>query len=118
MGYLGFEPEIYNGGFHQYFFNSASDHWKDLYDVIALSEDTASEERFKAAISIFGKDGPSTDRGERWKQLQQLEETNEDLMWEHFDKHDSAFYDDPFPDICKFFNFIKDNRAIIEIEMI
>ncbi len=117
-GLFAFEPEIYNGGFHQYFFNSASDHWKDLYDIIALSGDSVAEERFKSVISIFGKEGPSTDRGERWKQLQEIENINEDQMWEHFDKHDTAFYDDPFPDIRKIFEFVRANKDAIQIEMI
>lgn len=117
-GLFAFEPEIHNGGFHQYFFNSASDHWKDLYDIIALSGDSVAEERFKAVFSIFGKEGPSTDRGKRWNQLQEIEKSNEDQMWEHFDRHDSAFYDEPFPDIRKFFEFVRANKNAIEIEMI
>jgi hypothetical protein len=45
--------EVRNGGFHQYFFNSAGDFWQDVMSGLAAIGDEAGLSLFQGTISIF-----------------------------------------------------------------
>jgi hypothetical protein len=113
--FLGLEAEVFNGGFHQYFFNSAGDDWELLFDLIGKYGDSVSVRRFAEVIELFAPDKPSKDREKRWEQLKALEQKNPEEMWNRFGKLNDAFYDSPFPDINSFWNFVKSNRIALQI---
>jgi hypothetical protein len=65
--------EVSNGGFHQYFFNSAGDLWPFVLKVLEEGEDEESVRRFLDLISIFPNRQPSIHRRKRWAQMQAIE---------------------------------------------
>ena len=74
------DGEVRNGGLSQYFFNSGGGDWRI---AVAGLEAMGSKERLailQEAIAMFGKDGPSTDRDGRMKQLSGLVKANEKLF--------------------------------------
>jgi hypothetical protein len=113
--FLGLEAEVFNGGFHQYFFNSAGDDWELLFDLVGKYGDSDSLRRFAEVINLFAPDKPSKDREKRWEQLKALEQKNPEEMWNRFSKLNDAFYDTPFPNINSFWNFVKSNRVALQI---
>lgn len=113
--FFGLEAEVFNGGFHQYFFNSAGDNWELLYDLVDKYGDLESMKRFAEIIDIFAPDKPSKDRGKRWEQLKALEQQNPENIWNRFSKLNDAFYNSPFPNINSFWNFVKSNRVALQI---
>ena len=62
------EGEVYNGGFDQFFWNSAGDYYQlavvGLEELGALSALAIVKE---AADTVFGRSGPPIDRTERWR---------------------------------------------------
>lgn len=82
------EAEVNNGGFDQYFFNSAGAGARHV--VAALDEigAPATAEIVRQAVVVFGDVGPSADREERWDQMDQLPDTAQ----ERLDTLDGEFY--------------------------
>src|SRR6266550_1839179 len=76
--------EVQNGGFHQYFFNSAGDFWKDGLEGLIAVGDARGLALFGQVLSIFPNATPSGDRFTRQDQLKALEERDEDGLWKHF----------------------------------
>ena len=68
------EAEVNNGGFNQYFFNSAGDHASETVEALRAigAEHTAS--LLERAIAVFGAGGPSSERDRRQDQLERLSE--------------------------------------------
>lgn len=89
--------EVNNGGFHQYFFNSAGNHWPHLLQVLIEGGDTRGEQCFRKVLSIFPNSEPSTDRYERQKQLLKIEDEDEEGMWEHFETCEDEYFRKPYP---------------------
>ncbi len=89
--------EVSNGGFHQYFFNSAGDFWP--YVLIALIEggDDVAVGRFQQVLSIFPNGRPSTSRKKRWAQMAAMEAADEAGCEAHFDHHTEIYYAEPYP---------------------
>lgn len=81
--------EVRNGGFSQYFFNSSGNQWESART--GLSEIGAIEHSnlLNEAIGIFGSNGPSSDRKERFEQLRTIESKSE----VPFEKMDDRYYD-------------------------
>jgi hypothetical protein len=67
------DMEISNGGFDQYFFNGSGD--RAAIAVTALQEIGAMEhaEIARAAVSLFGAEGPSSDREKRFRQREAMD---------------------------------------------
>ena len=92
--------EVNNGGFHQFFFNSAGKYWPQILWAMQEAGDRAAEERFTDVLSIFPDAKPAISRTERWKQLEAMER----WPWRkiksraHFERHSRRFHDSPFPD--------------------
>jgi hypothetical protein len=87
------EAEVNNGGFHQYFLNSAGDHAvvaaAALRTIGALKMAAIAE----AAIGVFPPPGPSTERFRRQDQLHALGDRGD----EAFEALDHRFYEYPDP---------------------
>jgi hypothetical protein len=90
--------EVRNGGFDQYFFNSAGDFWEDVLDGLAAIRDQRGLEPFREVLSIFPSSSPSPDRYTRQNQLQVIEEEHEGRFAEHFLQADRNYSQDPYPD--------------------
>src|SRR5438105_1581463 len=45
--------EVQNGGFHQFFFNSAGDYWRDVLDGLVAIGDEQGISFFRRVLSIF-----------------------------------------------------------------
>jgi hypothetical protein len=83
------EAEVNNGGFDQYFFNSAGDlaeHTPAALEAIGASH---TAEIVRQANRLFGRGGPSPERNKRQKQLESLPATASN----EFDRLDEAFYE-------------------------
>lgn len=98
----GLGMEVNNGGFHQYFFNSAADDWDIMLEGIRKAGDEDGVKRFEAVLGRFPNGRPSRIRSERWKQLDSFGEAQYKL----FDPDTTAFYDAPFPDWEKIWVYI------------
>jgi len=72
FGFAWLLREVQNGGFDQYFLNSAGDYWEDvLYGLEAIS-DKDGLAAFKKVLSIFPNSTPSQERSERHDQISRL----------------------------------------------
>lgn len=82
------ESEVNNGGFNQFYFNSAGDH--ALLTEKALTEIGSSSilNMLQKANSYFPGNSPSPDRNIRWKQMEQWDKTIEEKL----NKLDEDFY--------------------------
>ncbi|AOS45962.1 hypothetical protein Verru16b_03053 [Lacunisphaera limnophila] len=98
----GLFAEVNNGGFHQYFFNSAGDDWDALDWGFETSGDLKSLERFRKVLAIFPKGSPYRNRAFRWKQLEALGEKEHEV----FEPHTKAFFEAPFPELEFSYRFI------------
>jgi hypothetical protein len=84
----GFDGEINNGGFDQYFFNSTGD---DAEVALAALQDmgaTAAAALLERAMAVFPGGKPPADRVQRQAAMQQMESQSK-LVWE---KCDNEFY--------------------------
>ena len=68
----GLEGEVNNGGFSQYFFNSAGDFWRTALAGLRAMNVNTTFELLQKAVDFFGPDGPSADRDERQEQLSKI----------------------------------------------
>lgn len=74
FAFVWMQREVQNGGFDQFFFNSAGDFWKDvLWGLEAISDKDGLAD-YKKVLSIFPDSTPSLDRSERYDQLNKPEE--------------------------------------------
>jgi hypothetical protein len=86
------EAEVNNGGFHQYFFNSAGDQSSGAERALETIRASRCARIVAAAIAVFPPPGPSPDRYERQRQLLDgLPSDAEDSL----DALDHAFYEYP-----------------------
>jgi len=65
----GLEGEVNNGGFDQYYFNSAGDHALDSVESLEAIGAKHTANLVRQANALFGEAGPSADRFARQKQL-------------------------------------------------
>ena len=89
----GLEAEVNNGGFSQFFENSAGDYAQATPAAlrqVGAPEMAALVER---AMEPFGPSGPPADREERWKSMESLPES----VREDWGELDDAFYALPSP---------------------
>lgn len=87
------QVEVNNGGFHQYFFNSAGNHASLL--TVALEEVGAQEIRdlCRGAMSLFPGGRPADDRFTRQVQLEEAERMlGVDIVEQRLGELDERFY--------------------------
>jgi hypothetical protein len=100
------EAEVNNGGFDQFYINSAGDYAG--VTPAALREIGASRaaEIVQAANSVFGPMGPPTDRDARWEALDGLGAPATDVLGEL----DARFYEYPDDLEALLLRFVDQNR--------
>ena len=79
------EGEVNNGGFEQFFFNTAGDYAMAAVDTLQRIGSSEALALLHQAISAFGADPPATDRTTRQSQMEDLPEAAADL-WEELDQ--------------------------------
>ena len=99
--------EVRNGGFHQYFFNSAGDYWKDVLDGLMAIGDEDGLARYRQVLSIFPDSTPSVDRLTRLEQLEKLEEEDEEKVSDHFNRLNQEYFSSPFPKWELVYDYVK-----------
>jgi hypothetical protein len=95
------EGEVYNGGFDQFFSNSAGDYYH--LAVTGLEEIGASSSLAivkEAAETVFGSSGPPIDRTERWRvmesRIRRLSEVlTRSRQASRLERLDEQFWEDP-----------------------
>lgn len=87
LAFVGFEGEVYNGGIHQYFYNSTGDFYEEVRRGLLLIQAKRQAALFDKALALFPDDETRRDRALRQKVLKKItpEETE-------------ALFDDPFQD--------------------
>jgi hypothetical protein len=90
-----FDAEVANGGFHQFFTNSAGDY---SFDILQSLKDISAKNTvrlFEKALSIFPEGKPSKDRFTRIDQLENADELAIELLssltQEYYDQKESIF---------------------------
>jgi hypothetical protein len=96
-GYTSLHADVQNGGFHQYFSNSAGDYWQHVLQILKDGVDESGEKRFQTLLSVFPSSHPSLNRDERNKQLDEIRLRGEDQMWDWFELHSKEFYEESYP---------------------
>jgi hypothetical protein len=82
------EAEVNNGGFDQYFFNSAGDHAAETVVALRAIEAQHTASLVASAMAIFGPNGPNSDRNTRQDELESLT----DAQREAFSDLDNRFF--------------------------
>lgn len=72
--------EVDNGGMSQFFFNPGGDHWPLTLEAFQAMGAGHWERYLRHALTVFGDQGPSTDRSVRIKQYAKLTDKKEDVM--------------------------------------
>ncbi|GAA4463086.1 DMP19 family protein [Novipirellula rosea] len=83
-----FEAELNNGGFDQFFFNSAGDLTSNTIEALELIGASACAAIVRRACALFPRSVPSQDRDTRQGELETITDANEDA----FEKLDAEFY--------------------------
>jgi hypothetical protein len=81
------EGEVNNGGFDQYFFNSAGDHAAAAKIALVSIGALRTAAVLAQAMALFGSSGPSEDQSTRQEQLEVLAEASD----EPFESLDQEF---------------------------
>jgi hypothetical protein len=89
--------EVQNGGFGQYFFNSAGDFWQDVLDGLVVIGDERGLARFREVLSLFPNSSPSPDQFTRQDQLSAIEEQDEKRYSQHFNVVTREYFRESFP---------------------
>lgn len=85
------DAEVNNGGFHQYFFNSAGDHAVEALEGLRNMGAEQTATLLQKGIALFGGKGPSPEREKRMAQLDKFSSKAEDKLGEL----DEQFYKSP-----------------------
>ncbi len=107
--------EVQNGGFDQYFFNSAGDFWPDVSEGLIAIGDERGSERFREVLSIFPDSSPSPDRFTRQEQLTALEELDEKRYSQHFNTTTSKYFREPFPKWELVYDYVKTHTSEFDL---
>jgi len=83
------EAEVNNGGFDQYFFNSAGDHAQDAVGALQAIGANHTAQLLREAMAVFPEGLAPHDRGLRQEQLLEIGEEGEELL----NGLDSKFYE-------------------------
>lgn len=85
-----------NGGFHQFFLNSAGDSWPDLLRLLELGRNDAALSHFHRVLAIFPDSKPELDRDLREAQLAMLDDSRSGNFIDPFAGLNSEYYTDCF----------------------
>lgn len=83
------EAELNNGGFAQYYFNSAGNHWKVALNGLAAIGAQKRHEIMASTVKKFGHSEPSSNQDTRNSQLSKIVRKKEDP----FHEQDTAWYE-------------------------
>lgn len=86
------EAEINNGGFNQFFFNSAGNHTEEIIKALVKIGAFRTAEIVKKAASKFPGGMPSKDRDERQEALEEISPDSD--AFEELDEEFLAYEDD------------------------
>lgn len=85
------ESEIANGGFDQYFYNSAGDNWTLALEGLDAMQLFKHSQLFRNAVLLFGEKGPSSTRSTRQQQLRLIcQEKLEAIESDYFSLEESV----------------------------
>jgi hypothetical protein len=90
--FWGVRCDAQNGGFHQYFSNSAGDLWPDLLRLLVLGGEKHGESHFRRALSMFPDSTPSIVRDQRETQLAAIDGSLTGDFVSPFAELDSEYY--------------------------
>ncbi len=93
----GLEAEVNNGGFDQYFFNSAGDGAARALAGLQLIGAAKAADIVRRAMAVFGSDGPAPDREARWLQMDRLDDAAKATLDRLSDEFQG--YPDPLADL-------------------
>lgn len=88
------DGEIHNGGFDQFFYNSLGDHWSELLSHLNTIGAVTTKRLLTHAISIFPSSAPSTNREERFEQLNRLDDGEVETLFSDLDEEFWRYEDD------------------------
>lgn len=80
------DGEIHNGGFDQFFYNSLGDHWSELLGHLDTIGAVTSKKLLAKAVSIFPNAAPSSNRQERFEQLNRLDDDEVEALLSDLDE--------------------------------
>jgi len=103
----GAEREVANGGFNQFYFNSAGDQARETVEALHRIGADKMAEIVERANAAFGERGPNPDRDKRQEQLDDIAEASEQL-WNDLDGEWNAYPDDVTTLMRK---YVEENRA-------
>jgi hypothetical protein len=89
----GVEREVNNGGFSQFFYNSAGEYARETVDALRRIGATATADLVVRAMEPFGKAGPSREWEERRDQLERIGDAAEGI-WQELDDAFLEYPDD------------------------
>jgi hypothetical protein len=106
------DGEVMNGGFHQYFHNSAGNNAGVALAGLKDMGATSTAAILESAMAVFSGGKPPIDRKKRWKVMKKME-SRSNPIWENCD---SEYYnrkedEEDVYELC--FNYAKKNRAEI-----
>lgn len=84
------QKEVRNGGFEQFFWNSAGGFWREALEGFLRIGGGAYAELLGKALAVFPEGKPPLSRGERCSLLESISEDDLEAI---FDPLESAFYD-------------------------
>ena len=108
--------EVQNGGFHQFFTNSAGDFWKDILHGLQVIGDDDGKTSFLEVLSIFQNSEPSQDRNDRLDELELLEDEDEEKVWSHFREKTDQYFSAPFPNWQLVFDYVKSHPSEFDLQ--
>ncbi len=108
--------EVQNGGFHQFFFNSAGDYWRDILNGLIAIGDEQGLSSFRQVLSIFPRSSPAEDRFARQEQLERLGEEKKDEVWEHFSTATSRYFHSPFPNWQLVLDYVRHHQNEFDLQ--
>lgn len=103
----GVEREIANGGFNQFYFNSAGDQARETVEALHRIGAHRMAEIVEKANAAFGERGPNPDRDKRQEQLDDIGDASEKL-WDELSNEWNDYPDDLTTLMRK---YVQENRA-------
>lgn len=103
----GAEREVANGGFSQFYFNSAGDQARETVEALHRIGAHTMAEIVEKANAAFGEHGPNSDRDKRQEQLDEIGDASEKL-WYDLDGEWNDYPDDITTLMRK---YVQENRA-------
>jgi hypothetical protein len=106
-----FDGEVHNGGFDQLFFNSLGDHCLEILAGLKKIKAKKSAALLQKALCWFPESRPSSNRQERWKQLEIYED--DEKYQSNLGALDTEFYkyEDNLTELLN--NFIRSNSEAL-----